>query len=122
MSIDDDGVQLISDALKLRCRRCDGMHLTVRNEEPIEGIPIPILSYVCRDCGLDSKELNNLQKRVKAMLDDVRATGHVPSIEERLQNLIKSLDKICSACLAATSAETHELLHRGRVCSTKESK
>jgi len=60
--------------------------------------------------------MNDLQKRVKAMVDDIDAAGEVPMLRERLQNLIKSLDRICSACLASTSAETHELLHRGKTC------
>jgi hypothetical protein len=50
----EEDIQLISDALQMRCRRCDGAHLTIKNEEPIPGIPIPILSYACRTCGLDS--------------------------------------------------------------------
>lgn len=45
-------VQILNDALKARCRRCNGTNLTLKNEPPIAGFPI--ISYVCRDCDLDS--------------------------------------------------------------------
>jgi hypothetical protein len=58
VSADDLDFQLLNDALKMRCRRCDGTHLDVCNEAPIKNVPgigtMPVISYACRDCGLDS--------------------------------------------------------------------
>ena len=51
---------------------------------------------------------------VKTMIDDVAATGTVPMLPARLQSLLESLERICPACLAATSQETWDLLHQGR--------
>lgn len=65
----DADIQLISDALKLRCSKCDGMHLTVKNEEPIRNVPgigdMPCISYVCRDCGFDSAKVEKLKIEVE---------------------------------------------------------
>lgn len=46
-------VQLVSDVANLRCRVCSGAKLTVTNEEPVHGLPV--ISYVCRECGFHSK-------------------------------------------------------------------
>lgn len=59
--------------------------------------------------------------QAKSMLDDLQSNGWVPTLEQRLKNLIASLDKICSACLASVDQHTHELLHRGRSCPNKPS-
>jgi hypothetical protein len=62
----DEAMQLISSALALRCHRCDGQHLTVTNEPPIAGFPM--ISYVCRDCGLDSVKQDNDQVDTRAVV------------------------------------------------------
>jgi len=36
-----------------------------------------------------------------------------------IQRVIDSLDRICSACMAATSQETWEQLHRNKTCPNK---
>lgn len=40
---------------------------------------------------------------------------------ELIQRVIGSLDRICPACMAATSQETWDLLHHGRECKTRRS-
>lgn len=59
------------------------------------------------------------RQQVKTMVDDFDATGSVPMFRQRMQRIIESLDRICSACLAATSQETWEQLHRNRTCPNK---
>lgn len=39
--------------------------------------------------------------------------------EQRLKALIASLDRICPACLAAIDQSTHDMLHLGKSCPTK---
>jgi len=57
--------------------------------------------------------------QVKTMIDDYNATGEVPMFKERMQRVIDSLARICTACLAATSADTWEQLHRNKTCPNK---
>lgn len=64
----EDGVQLISDALKMRCRRCGGAHLTTRRED-FDVAGFPVLVYACRDCGLDSERKTVKVELTRAELD-----------------------------------------------------
>lgn len=41
------------------------------------------------------------------------------TITERLKAMIASLDRICPACMAATSDEISERLHAGKWCATR---
>ena len=54
VQVSDLDFQLLNDALKSRCYKCNGTNLKLREEEPIPGIPFQILSYTCQDCGIDS--------------------------------------------------------------------
>ncbi len=50
------------------------------------------------------------------LLEVWEQTNPMSEVEDNIKKVIESLDKICPACLAATSQETFELLHQGKDC------
>lgn len=51
-----DAMQALSDAFRIRCRRCNSVNITERAMPSIEGLHLAIIAYTCNECGLDSAE------------------------------------------------------------------
>jgi len=109
-----DDFQLLNAALTLRCSRCNGAHLTMKDEEPIPGIPFPIYSYICRDCGLDSAKPTELLRVccLERTIGDGSKCTCVPSNKDPVM-----VDKAWAA-IVSSGVRAGQLWHHNKTGST----